>query len=130
MSNSLLKTGVWVVAMFCALVGLLTVYYGFTTIYSYSGFTSIFVGVAIILIAIGLIKKHQIARIGAYIVFIMSGLKYAIWLYIVLRPNEDGKVSSFGILEYLCVSYIMLAIASMWFLSLKSTKEYFSGKSI
>ncbi|MEJ2116182.1 MAG: hypothetical protein P8X88_09130 [Gammaproteobacteria bacterium] len=130
MSNGMLKVGVWGVAMFCALVGLLAVYYGFTTIYSYSGFTSIFVGVAIIMIAIGLIKKHQIARIGAYIVFVMSGLKYAFWLYIVLRPNEDGKVSSFSILEYLCVSYLLLAIASIWFLSLKSTRGYFSDRRI
>ena len=130
MSNGVLKIGVWMVAMFCALVGLLAVYYGFTTIYSYSGFTSIFVGVAIIMIAVGLIKKHHIARMGAYIVFVMSGFKYAFWLFIVLQPNEDGKVSSFGILEYLCVSYLLLAIASIWFLSLKPTREYFSGRNI
>ncbi len=130
MSNRVLKIGIWMVAMFCGMVGLLAVYYGFITIYSYSGFTSIFVGVAIVLIAIGLIKKHYIARIGAYIVFIMSGLKYAFWLYIVLQPKEDGSISNFSILEYLCVSYILFAVAAMWFLSLESTREYFSGRSI
>jgi hypothetical protein len=128
MSNSFLKIGVWMVALFCTLIGLLAVYYGFTTIYSYSGFTSIFVGVAIVLIAIGLIKKHHIARVGAYIVFVLSALKYAFWLYIVLQPSEDGEVRSLGVLEYLCVSYILLAIVSMWFLSLKSTRGYFSGR--
>jgi hypothetical protein len=125
-NTNLVNFGVWLVAIFCALLGLSTIYYGFTTIYAYSGFTSIFVGVAIMLIAIGLIKKHHIARIGAYIVFVISGLNFAFWLYIVLRPNEDGSVSSFGALEYLCVIYIFLAIVAVLFLSIPSTRKYFS----
>lgn len=126
MSVNIVRFGVWSVAIFCALQGLFTIYYGFTTIYAYSGFTSIFVGVAIMLIAIGLIKKHHIARIGAYIVFIISGLNYAFWLYIVLRPNEDGRVSGFGVLEYLCVSYIFLAVVAIIFLSISSTRKHFA----
>lgn len=126
MSVNIVTVGVWLVAIFCALLGLSTIYYGFTTIYAYSGFTSIFVGVAIMLIAIGLIKKHHIARIGAYIVFIISGLNLAFWLYIVLRPNEDGSVSRFGALEYLCMIYILLAIIAVMFLSIPSTRKFFS----
>lgn len=126
MKINFINVGVWLVALFCALEGLFTIYYGFITIYAYSGFTSIFVGVAITLIAIGLIKKHHIARIGAYIVFIVSGFYFAFWLYIVIRPNDDGKVSSFSVVEYLCVSYIFLAIFAIIFLSIPSTRKHFS----
>ena len=122
-----IKAGVWLVALFCALQGLFTIYYGFITIYAYSGFTSIFVGVATTLIAIGLIKKHHIARIGAYIVFIVSGFYFTFWLYIVIRPNDDGQVSSFSIVEYLCISYIFLAIFAIIFLAMPSTRKYFSA---
>jgi len=106
--------------------GLFTIYYGFTTIYAYSGFTSIFIGVATMLIAIGLTKKHHIARIGAYIVLIISGLTIAFILYVGLRPNEDGDVSGFGLLEYVCVIYIFLTIIAVIFLSLPSARKYFS----
>lgn len=127
MSDRVVTFGVWLVAMFCALVGLFTIYYGFTTIYAYSGFTSIFVGVATVLIAIGLIKKHHIARIGAYVVFIISSLNFLFLLYIILRPNEHGEAGSLGVFEYLLISYIFLAIAAIGFLTLKSTRQYFSS---
>ncbi len=130
MNDKIVKVGVWLVAIFCALEALITVYYGFTTIYAYSGFTSIFIGVAIMLIAIGLIKKHHIARIGACIVFIITSLNLIFLLYIVLRPNEDGGVGSLGIQEYLYMVYIILAIAAILFLSLKTTREYFSSNGI
>lgn len=122
----IVNVGVWFVAIFCAIQGLFTIYYGFTTIYAYSGFTSIFVGVATVLIAIGLTKKHHIARVGAYIVFIISGLNYAFLLYIALRPNEEGQVSSIGLIEYMCVIYIFLAIVSIIFLSISSTRKHFA----
>jgi hypothetical protein len=125
MSTNCINVGVWLVALFCALEGLFTIYYGFITIYALSGFTSIFVGVATMLIAIGLIKKHHIAWIGSYIVFIVSGLYLAFWLYIVLRPNDDGKVSAFSIVEYLCVIYIFLVIFAIIFLSMPSTRKHF-----
>lgn len=127
MSVNITSIGVWLVAVFCALMGLFTIYYGFTTIYAYSGFTSIFVGVAIMLITIGLIKKHHIARIGAYAVLIVSSLNFLFLLYIILRPNEDGQVGSLGVLEYLLISYIILAIVAIGFLTLKSTRKYFSS---
>ncbi len=127
MSANITSIGVWIVAVFCALMGLFTIYYGFTTIYAYSGFTSIFVGVAIMLIAIGLIKKHHIARIGAYVVLIISSLNFVFLLYIILRPNEDVLVGSLGVLEYILISYIFLAIAAIGFLKLKSTRKYFSS---
>ena len=126
MSTNCINVGVWLVALFCALVGLFTIYYGFTAIYALSGFTSIFVGVATMLIAIGLIKKHHIARIGAYIVFIISGATLCFLLYIALWPNDDGKVSGFSVLEYLCVSYIFLAVFAIIFLSMPSTRKHFS----
>ena len=87
---------------------------------------SIFIGVATILIAVGLTKKHHIARIGAYIVFIISGLNIAFLLYIGLRPNEDGQVGSFGLLEYMCVVYILLALVAIFFLSIPSTRRVFA----
>jgi len=117
------------VAILCALEGLFTIYYGFTTIYAYSGFTSIFIGVATMLIAIGLIKKHHIARIGAYIVFIISGLTIALILYVGFRPNEDGEVNGFGLLEYMCVVYIFLALVAVIFLLLPSARKYFSSSN-
>jgi len=83
MTTKFTVIGVWVVSIFCGLLGLSTIYYGFTTVYAYSGFTSIFVGVAIVLIAVGLIKKHHIARIGAYVIIIISALNLLFWLYIV-----------------------------------------------
>ncbi len=129
MNSKVVKTGIWSIAILCALQGLITIYYGFTTIYAYSGFTSIFVGVAIMLIVVGLIKKHHIARIGAYIVLIITALNFVFVLYIASQPNEDGNVSGFGILEYACAVYIFLAIVSIMFLSLKTTKEYFPKRS-
>jgi len=125
-NTNYINVGVWLVAIFCALEGLFTIYYGFTTIYAYSGFTSIFIGVATMLIAIGLTKKHHIARIGAYIVLIISGLTIAFILYVGLRPNEDGDVSGFGLIEYVCVIYIFLTIIAVIFLSLPSARKYFS----
>lgn len=129
MSVNMVSAGVWLVAIFCALQGLFTIYYGFTTIYAYSGFTSIFVGVATVLIAIGLTKKHHIARVGAYIVFIISGLNYAFLLYIALRPNEEGEAGRFGLLEYMCVIYIFLAVVAIIFLSISSTRKHFARNS-
>ncbi|QMU61973.1 MAG: hypothetical protein GKR92_09805 [Gammaproteobacteria bacterium] len=126
MNTNSINVGVWLVAIFCALEGLFTIYYGFITIYAYSGFTSIFIGVATILIAVGLIKKHHIARVGAYVVFVISGLTIALILYVGLRPNEDGEVNGFGLLEYLCVIYIFLAFIAVIFLSLPSARKYFS----
>ena len=125
-NTNYINVGVWLVAIFCALEGLFTIYYGFTTIYAYSGFTSIFIGVATILIAIGLTKKHHIARIGAYIVFIISSLTIALILYVGLRPNEYGKVSAFGLVEYMCVIYMFLSTVAIIFLSLLSVRKYFS----
>lgn len=130
MSDRVVIFGVWLVAIFCALVGLFTIYYGFTTIYAYSGFTSIFIGVATVLIAIGLIKKHHIARIGAYIVFVISSLNFAFLLYIILRPNEHGEAGNLGVFEYFIISYIFLAIAAIGFLTLKSTRQYFSSNRV
>ena len=130
MNSRLVKTGVWLVAVLCALQGMFTIYYGFTTIYAYSGFTSIFVGVAIMLIVVGLIKKHHIARIGAYIVIIISALNFILVLYIASKPNEDGVVSDFGVFEYACAAYVFLAMLAILFLSLKSTRDYFSKRSV
>ncbi|MGH1537206.1 MAG: hypothetical protein ACRBDX_04040 [Gammaproteobacteria bacterium] len=129
MSTNIVRVGVWLVAIICAIEGLFTIYYGFTTIYAYSGFTSIFVGVAIMLIAIGLVKKHHIARIGACIIFIISSLNLVFLLYIVFRPNEEGKIGNLGLQEYLYVVYIILAIIAILFLSLRTTREYFSNNS-
>lgn len=128
-NSKAVTTGIWLISLLCALQGLATIYYGFTTIYAYSGFTSIFVGVAIMLIVVGLIKKHQIARIGAYIVLIISALNFIFVLYIASRPDEGGNVSDFGVLEYACAAYIFLAIAAVLFLSLKNTREYFSKRN-
>ena len=125
-NTNYINVGVWLVAIFCALEGLFTIYYGFTTIYAYSGFTSIFIGVATILIAIGLTKKHHIARIGAYIIFIISSLTIALILYVGFGPNEYGKASGFGLIEYMCVIYIFLAFIAIIFLSLSSVRKYFS----
>lgn len=130
MNSKAVRSGIWLVAILCAFQGLLTIYYGFTTIYAYSGFTSIFVGVAIMLIVIGLIKKHHIARIGAYIIFIISALNFIFVLFIASQPNEDGNVNDFGVLEYVCAIYIFLAIVAIIFLSLKTTREYFSKRSV
>jgi hypothetical protein len=131
MNSNAVRLGVWLVAILCALQGLLTIYYGFTTIYAYSGFTSIFVGVAIMLIVVGLIKKHHIARIGAYIIFMIPAFYFFIFvLFIESQPNKDGDVNDFGVLEYACVIYIFLAIVAIIFLSLKTTREYFSKRSI
>ena len=130
MNNKVVKVGVWLIAVLCALQGLLTIYYGFITIYAYSGFTSIFVGVAIMLIVIGLIKKHHIARIGAYIIIIISALNFIFVLYIASKPNEDGVVSDFSVFEYACAAYIILAIIAIIFLSLKTTREYFSKRDV
>ena len=130
MNSKVTKTGVWLIAALCALQGLLTIYYGFTTIYAYSGFTSIFVGVAIMLIVMGLIKKHHIARIGAYIILIISALNFIFVLYIASQPNEDGNVNGIGLFEYACAAYVFLAIVAIIFLSLKTTREYFSKRSV
>ncbi len=130
MNSKAVKIGVWLIAILCALQGLLTIYYGYITIYAYSGFTSIFVGVAIMLIVIGLIKKHHIARIGAYIILIISALNFIFVLYIASQPNEDGNVPGLGVFEYACAAYVLLATVAIIFLSLKTTREYISKRSV
>jgi hypothetical protein len=126
LSVGIVKIGVSLIAFFCALIGLFTIYYGYTAIYTLSGFTSIFIGVATILIAIGLIKRHNVARIGAYFILLISSFGYVLWLIIVFRTNENVQISDLGLLEYICIIYILLATIAICFLSIKSTSEYFS----
>ena len=125
MSDSSIKTGVWLVATVCALTGMASIFYGYIAIYSLSGFTSIFIGVAIILIAIGLIKRHSVARVGAIVVLMLSNIGCLMWLFFY-QYNPNAKLDNLGLIEYFCLIYILLATTAISFLLIKSTKEYFS----
>ena len=126
MSESVTRVGVWMVALICILTGISSVFYGYIAIYSLSGFTSIFIGVAIILISIGLLKRHAVARIGAYIVLIISGTGCLMWLYF-FQQNAAPQQKYIGLTEYFCLIYIVLAIAAIVFLSVPVTRRYFSN---
>lgn len=125
MSDSFIKTGVWLVATVCALTGFASIFYGYIAIYSLSGFTSIFIGVAIILIAIGLIKRHSVARVGAIVVLMICSTGCLMWLFFY-QYNPNAKLDNLGLIEYFCLIYILLAMTAICFLLIKSTKEYFS----
>ena len=123
MSLNAVKIGVWLVALLCALMG---IFYGYIAIYSLSGFTSIFIGVAIILISIGLLKRHAVARIGTYIVLIISGAYCFMWLYL-FQQNATPQQKNIGQIEYFCFIYIVLALVAIVFLSIPATRRYFSS---
>ncbi len=125
MSERFAILGIYLVALICALTGIGTIVYGYIAIYSLSGFTSIFIGVAIILIAIGLIKQHAVARIGACIVLIISATGCFWWLF-VYQQIEVSQVNLFGLVEYFCLIYIAVSIVAIIFLTLPSTRKYFS----
>ena len=125
MSESFIRIGVWLVAILCALTGLASIFYGYIAIYSLSGFTSIFIGAAIVLIAIGLIKRHAVARIGAYLVLVVSSIGCLMWLFFY-QYNPNTQIENIGMIEYFCLLYIFIAVFAVLFLSIRSTREYFS----
>ena len=125
MSESFIRIGVWFVAIQCALTGLASIFYGYIAIYSLSGFTSIFIGAAIVLIAIGLIKRHAVARIGAYFVLVVSSTGCLMWLFLY-QHNTNTQIENIGTIEYFCLLYIFIAVFAVLFLSIKTTREYFS----
>ena len=120
------KIIVWLTAIFCAIVGLFIIYYGYTAIYSLSGFTSIFVGVVTILFAVGLTKGHQLARIGALFIFIISSTGCAWWLYIIFQQQTNTNESMLGEFEYICIAYVFLSLIAIILLILPSTRKFFS----
>jgi hypothetical protein len=124
-SETVIRIGVWLVALFCALTGIATIFYGFIAIYSLSGFTSIFIGVVIVIISVGLLKRHAIARVGALIILILSSTGCAMWLFF-FQYNTDVQQKSLGQLEYFCLIYIVFSVIAILFLSIKKTKSYFS----
>ena len=120
------KIIVWLTAIFCAIVGLFIIYYGYTAIYSLSGFTSIFVGVVTILFAVGLTKGHQLARIGALFIFIISSTGCVWWLYIIFQQQTNTNESMLGEFEYICIAYVFLSLIAIILLILPSTRKFFS----
>ena len=120
------KTFVWITAIFCAIVGLFIIYYGYTAIYSLSGFTSIFVGVTTVLFAVGLTKGHQLARIGALFIFITSSMGCAWWLYIIFQQQVNTNENMLGKFEYICIAYVLLCFIAIILLILPSTRKFFS----
>ena len=125
MSESFIRIGVWLTAIICALTGLASIFYGYIAIYSLSGFTSIFIGAIIVLIALGLIKRHAVARIGAYLVLVVSSIGCLMWLFLY-QYNPNTQIKNIGTIEYFCLLYIFIAVLAVLFLSIKATREYFS----
>ncbi len=124
MNNSLTKTGVWLIATVCALTGIASIFYGYIAIYSLSGFSSIFIGVVIIVIAVGLFKRHSVARVGAILVLLICSTGCVMWLFFY-QHNPNANLENAGLIEYFCLIYILVALISILFLSLKKTKQYF-----
>ena len=125
MSENFIRIGIWMIAAFCALTGLASIFYGYLAIYSLTGFTSIFIGVAIIIIAIGLIKRHAVARLGALLVLIACSIGCLMWLFFY-QHNPNTQTDSIGLIEYFCFIYLLIAILAIVFLSFKNIKQYFS----
>ena len=125
MNDNMTKTGVWLIAIVCAFTGLASIIYGYIAIYSLSGFSSIFIGAVIIVIAIGLIKRHSIARIGAMIVLLIFSMGCVMWLSF-FQQTLDAKLENASLIEYFCLLYILIALISILFLLLRKTKAYFN----
>ena len=124
MNKKTVVIGIWLVAIFCALTGIASIFYGYLAIYSLSGFTSIFIGAVIIVIASGLIKRHAVARIGAYLILITCSIGCLMWLFFY-QHNPNTQISNIGLIEYFCIFYIVLSAIAIIFMSTPSAKKYF-----
>ena len=124
MSDRITIAGTWIVAILCVLTGVVSVVYGYLAISSLSGFSSIFIGVIIIVISAGLTKKHSVARVGAIIILLICSIGCVMGLFFY-RNSLNINLDNIGLIEYFCLIYLIASILSIIFLLRKKTKEYF-----
>ena len=124
MSDRITIAGTWIVAILCVLTGVVSVVYGYLAISSLSGFSSIFIGVIIIVISAGLTKKHSVARVGAIIILLICSIGCVMGLFFY-RNSLNINLDNIRLIEYFCLFYLIAAILSIIFLLRKKTKEYF-----